>query len=255
MSQRLELLSPEGFPLVSAGDALGPVIATTLDENDLTLKDDDILVIAQKVISKAEGRYLDLAIVTPGREAEELAVVCDKDPRLVQAILDESTEVVRCKTGVIIVRHKLGLVLANAGIDHSNIDIGENSDRVLLLPEDPDASARALVQYFNEARKIRIGVIINDSLSRAWRLGTLGTCIGSAQVEILRDECGRTDLFGQELSSTVIGAGDEIAAAASLLMGQAAEGRPLVLVRGWHLSTDPDTATNLIRPTDEDLFR
>ena len=255
MSHRLELLSPEGFPLVSADDALGPIIATALDENALTLKDNDILVIAQKVISKAEGRYLDLATVTPGREAGELAVVCDKDPRLVQAILDESTEVLRCVPGVIIVRHKLGLVLANAGIDHSNIDAGENGDRILLLPEDPDASARELVHYFDETRDVRIGVIINDSLGRAWRHGTLGTCIGSARVEVLRDECGRTDLFGQELSSTVIGTGDELAAAASLLMGQAAEGRPLVLVRGWHLTADPGSAADLIRPVDEDLFQ
>lgn len=252
---RLELLAPAGFPLVGAGQPIAPLILSTLAANALELRDGDIVVLAQKIVSKAENRYIELTSVAPSERARELAAICGKDPRLVEVILAEASAVVRCRPGVIIVRHRLGLVLANAGIDHSNIPGSADGSRVLLLPENPDASAAGLRRELTAATGAAIGVMIIDSLGRAWRLGTCGICIGSAGITTVADLRGRPDLFGQTLVSTVVGTGDEIAAAASLVMGQAAEGLPLVVVRGLpFVRADDGTAAELVRPVADDLF-
>ena len=215
----------------------------------------DVLVIAQKVVSKAENRYVDLAEITPSERARELARAVDKDPRLVEVILSESEEVVAHKPGVLVVAHRLGFVLANAGIDRSNVGSEAGAERVLLLPEDPDASAAALKARLDAHFETEIAVIVSDSLGRAWRNGVTGIALGAAGLPALRDMIGRKDLFGRTLDVTQTGFADDIAAAASLLMGQADEGLPAVLLRGlaWH---EPASgARALLRPKDEDLFR
>jgi coenzyme F420-0:L-glutamate ligase/coenzyme F420-1:gamma-L-glutamate ligase len=254
MAKRLEILAPESFPLVEPGDSLSQLILETLQQEQITLQQGDLLVLAQKIISKSEGRYVDLLGISPSDEAKQLAQKCDKDPRLVQLILDESSEVLRCVPGVIIVRHRLGLVMANAGIDHSNIAGSADGESVLLLPENPDRSAEQLKEKLEKATGLDLAVIVNDSFGRPWRLGTTGVCIGCAGIVSLWDQRGDTDLFGQELMVTQVAVGDELATAASVLMGQASESRPLVLVRGLEFPSGPAAANHLLRPADEDLF-
>ncbi len=213
-----------------------------------------MLVLAQKIISKSENRIVSLASINASDKAKDLASKCDKDARLVQLILDESTEVLRCVPGVIIVRHKLGLVMANAGIDHSNVAADAGGDQVLLLPEDPDQSAMRLRQALERETGLQLAVIISDSFGRPWRLGTTGVCIGCDGIASLIDKRGDRDLFGQELTVTQVAVGDELATAASILMGQADEARPLVVVRGLEFPHKPASARYLQRPPDEDLF-
>ncbi len=250
-SQRLELFAPSGFPHIRPGDALDEIILDVLKHNSLALRDGDILVLAQKIVSKAEGRYVRLAEVDATRAARDLAEQCDKDPRLVELILRESERVVRCAPGVLIVRHRLGFVHANAGIDRSNIERGD--EQVLLLPKDPDASAASLRECIGEMAGTDIGVLIIDSFGRSWRIGTCGVCIGSAGVEVIDDRRGQPDLFGRILEITEVAVADELAAAASLLMGGADESRPLVLARGL-AAAGQGTARDLLRPVDKDLF-
>lgn len=254
MAKRLEIIAPERFPLVEPGDSLPRLILDTLQTEQITFQQGDVLVLAQKIISKSENRYTRLADVTPTADAEQLAIKCDKDPRLVQLILDESSEVLRCVPGVIIVRHRLGFVMANAGIDHSNISGAEDGERVLLLPEDPDRSAEQLLERLEQATGLDLAVMINDSFGRPWRLGTTGVCIGCAGIASLLDQRGDNDLFGQEMLVTQVAVGDEVATAASVLMGQAGEARPLVLVRGLGFPREPASAQHLLRPAGEDLF-
>jgi len=247
----LQLLRLKGFPLVSPGQSLLPLIVASLDNSQLTLRDGDVLVLAQKVVSKSENRYVQLADVSVSSRARALAQQCQKDPRLVELILRESERVVRCKPGVLIVRHRLGFVHANAGIDHSNIPRGD--EQVLLLPQDPDASAAKLSWQLFDACSARVAVVINDSFGRAWRVGTSGVCIGASGLRVLDDQCGNHDLFDQPLQATQVALGDEIAAAASLLMGAAAEACPLVLVRGLSVE-GAGVAKDLLRPPEADLF-
>jgi coenzyme F420-0:L-glutamate ligase/coenzyme F420-1:gamma-L-glutamate ligase len=254
IAKRLELIAPENFPLVEPGDDLPRLIAATLRDEHIALQNGDVLVLAQKIVSKSENRFVDLAELEPAAEAEDLALKCDKDARLVQLILNESTDVLRCVPGVIIVRHKLGLVMANAGIDHSNIAGSADGNRVLLLPENPDKSARTLRKQMQQLSKSELAVVISDSFGRPWRLGTTGVCIGCDGIAALVDKRGESDLFGQELLVTQMAIGDELATAASLLMGQADEARPVVIVRGLDLPRDPASARHLLRPRDEDLF-
>jgi len=254
MAKRLEIIAPDRFPLVEPADSLPRLILDTLQAEHIPLLQGDVLVLAQKIISKSEDRYVNLADVSPTPEAEQLAIRCDKDPRLVQLILDESSEVLRCVPGVIIVRHRLGFVMANAGIDHSNISGAEDGERVLLLPEDPDRSAEQLLQRLERATGLDLAVMINDSFGRPWRLGTTGVCIGCAGIASLLDQRGDNDLFGQELLVTQVAVGDEVATAASVVMGQAGEARPLVLVRGLGFPREPASAQHLLRPAGEDLF-
>jgi coenzyme F420-0:L-glutamate ligase / coenzyme F420-1:gamma-L-glutamate ligase len=251
MPTRLELLAVPGLPMVQPGDDLTALIA----DRAPPLHDRDVLVIAQKVVSKAEDRSVDLATVTPSARATELATEVGKDPRLVEVILSESTRVVRSRPNLLIMQHRLGFVMANAGADHSNVARSDGIDRALLLPLDPDRSAAAIRAELEARFRVRLGVIISDSFGRPWRRGTVGVAIGSAGLPSLIDMRGRPDLFGRTLEVTVIGFADEIAAAAGLLQGQAAEAQPVVIVRGltW---TAPDAPVNeLVRPPEEDLFR
>jgi coenzyme F420-0:L-glutamate ligase / coenzyme F420-1:gamma-L-glutamate ligase len=253
MSAALELVALSGIPMVREGDDVAALIIAALGSREL--RQGDVVVVAQKIVSKAEGRSVDLDSVTPTAEAEELAAEVGKDPRLVQMILKESTRVVRSRPNLIIVQHRLGFVMANAGIDQSNVAAADGVHRVLLLPRDPDASAEGLRAKLGQHYGVPIGVIISDSFGRAWRRGTCGIAIGAAGLPSLIDLRGQPDLFGRILEVSIIGFADEIAAAASLLQGQAAEAQPVVLVRGLDWSAPIAPAAELVRPLEEDLFR
>jgi coenzyme F420-0:L-glutamate ligase/coenzyme F420-1:gamma-L-glutamate ligase len=240
--------------LVEPGDNLPERIKSSLLEENIALQNGDVIVLAQKIVSKSENRFVGLAGVAPSDEAKVLASKCGKDACLVQLILNESTEVLRCVPGVIIVRHKLGFVMANAGIDHSNIAADASGERVLLLPEYPDQSAKQIRQAIERETGLELAVIISDSFGRPWRLGTTGVCIGCDGIASLIDRRGDRDLFGQELLVTQVAVGDELATAASILMGQADESRPLVLLRGLEFPREPAAAHHLLRPPEEDLF-
>ncbi|MCS0504221.1 coenzyme F420-0:L-glutamate ligase [Ancylobacter mangrovi] len=246
---RLELIALPGLPMVRPGDDLAALLAQALAGAGLELRAGDVLVLAQKIVSKAEGRLVRLAEVTPSAAALALAEETGKDPALVELILSESRRVVRRRPGVLIVEHRLGFIMANAGIDQSNVGEG----MALLLPADPDASAERLRTALGAPEGV--GVVINDSFGRPWRRGTAGVAIGAAGLPALVDRRGEADLFGRPLQVTMIALADEIAAAASLLMGPAAEGRPAVLVRGLSWSAPASPAATLIRPEEEDLFR
>ena len=251
----LELVALPGIPLVAPGDDLAALILDAIEVAGRRLLDGDVLVVAQKIVSKVEGRYIDLRDVEPSPRAKELAIRTDKDARMVDLILAESTEVLRERPGLLVVVHKLGMVLANAGIDASNVDQDGPSERVLLLPEDPDGSCRRLREELRRRAGVDVGVVMNDSLGRAWRNGTVGVALGAAGLRALEDLRGRVDLFGRPLAVTQVGAADELAAAASLLQGQADEGKPVVLVRGLDVDEVPGGAATLIRPEMEDMFR
>ncbi|GAC1340088.1 MAG: coenzyme F420-0:L-glutamate ligase [Beijerinckiaceae bacterium] len=239
------------IPLVQEGDDLAALIGDSLRNAALELIDDDILVIAQKIVSKAEGRFVDPASVTPSQHANELATIVRKDPRHIEVILSESTEVVRAAEGVLIVAHRLGFVMANAGVDQSNV----GDDRLLLLPRDPDATAARLKRELGARYSADIGIIINDSFGRPWRNGTVGIAIGAAGVPSLKSLVGEPDLYGRALRVTEVALADELAAAASLLMGQSSEGLPVVHVRGFKPSGEHNKAAALARDKTKDLFR
>ncbi len=241
--------------MVRAGDDLAILIAAALERAGQTLRPRDVIVVAQKIVSKAEGRSVDLASVTPSAEAVRLGKEIGKDPRLVELILSESARVVRSRPNLMIVEHRLGFVMANAGVDQSNVAPADGIHRALLLPRDPDASAAALRANLQERFGVEIGVVISDSFGRAWRRGTCGIAIGAAGLPSLIDLRGQPDLFGRTLEVSIIGFADEIAAAASLLQGQAAEAQPVVLVRGLDWTAPPAPAAELVRPSAEDLFR
>jgi coenzyme F420-0:L-glutamate ligase / coenzyme F420-1:gamma-L-glutamate ligase len=255
MGAQLSLTALDGIPTVRPGVDLAELILEATARTGLALRDGDILVLAQKIVSKAEGRLARLRDVEPSARARELAATTGKDARVVELILRESTEVVRARPGVIIVAHRLGFVMANAGVDRSNVAPDGKGERVLLLPQDPDASARALHVRLTARYGVGMGVIVNDSFGRAWRRGTVGVALGAAGVPALLDLRGRADLFGRELQVTETGFADEIAAAASLLMGQANESQPVVLVRGLAWTEAAAPAAALLRAPSEDLFR
>jgi coenzyme F420-0:L-glutamate ligase/coenzyme F420-1:gamma-L-glutamate ligase len=253
----LTLKSLQHIPIIRHGDNLADIIVQALQENTVTLEDHDILVLAQKIVSKAEGRTVNLSEVIPSRRAMELAKKTEKDARLVELILQESNEILRLRTGTIIVEHRLGFVCANAGIDHSNVaGTGDAMEEwVLLLPAQPDHSAGQLRQEIISRTGKQIGILIIDSHGRAWRNGTVGAAIGIAGLPGLQDLRGEPDLFGFTLRITQVGVADELAAAASLIMGQAAEGTPIVHVRGFPYSLREGSLQELIRPKEQDLFR
>ena len=255
MPTRLELVALEGFPLVEPGDDLARLLVDALRHNALQLQPDDVLVIAQKIVSKAEGRYVRLADVTPGPEALELASQAQKDPRQLELILRESREVIRVRPGVVIVEHRNGYVHANAGIDRSKIVNSDEDPQVLLLPTDPDASARALRNALEQLVGVAPQVIINDSSGRAWRNGTVGIAIGTAGLEPVLNQIGELDMFGNVLQVTEPAVADELAAAASLVMGQATQGLPVVLARGANLPSAEGGSGSLIRDRAMDMFR
>jgi coenzyme F420-0:L-glutamate ligase/coenzyme F420-1:gamma-L-glutamate ligase len=252
MSDRIVLQPLHGVPLVNAGDDIAALILSGLRTSNQELQHGDVLVLAQKIVSKAEGRSVDMNQVSPSARASELAALTGKDARLVELILSESRDVLRALPGIIIVEHRLGIILANAGIDRSNVG---GSETALLLPLDPDASSRAIRQAILERTGIRVGLLIIDSIGRAWRNGTIGTAIGASGVATLLDLRGKADLYGRRLETTELGWADEVAAAASLVMGQAGEGRPIVLVRGLAETVGDGSARDLLRPVNKDLFR
>ena len=242
-----------GIPLVQPGDSIANLILNGLSASGLALRRGDIVVIAQKIVSKSEGRFVDLRDVTPSAQAKQLAAEVNKDTRLVELILRESTEVVRHRKDVLVVAHRSGVVLANAGIDASNVAGDEH--RVLLLPEDCNRSCRQIRAELAAKSGVEVGVLIIDSLGRAWRNGTVGVALGAAGIPALLNLRGKPDLFGRELRTTEVGIADEIAAAASMLMGQADEGTPAVLLRGLKLPETAGSAADLIRSREIDLFR
>lgn len=251
----LRLVALPEFPQVTRGDDLAAFTAAALARAGLVLRADDVLVFAQKVISKAEGRQINLADVVPSAAALDLAQTVQKDPRLVELVLRESRRVVRTAKDVLIVEHRLGLTMANAGIDQSNVADPAGGEFALLLPEEPDASAARLRDRLCVLTGCEPGVLISDSFGRPWRLGTVGVAIGCAGFPATLDLRGQTDLFGRPLRVTVVGHADEIASAASVLMGQANEGYPVILVRGLVSPAPHQPAAALIRPQQQDLFR
>ena len=253
----LTITALQNIPLIRQGDDLADIILNSLSSMGTEPANDDIIVVAQKIVSKSEGRLVNLAAVTPTAAAIELGVKTEKDPRIVELMLQESNEVLRSRVGTIIVEHKLGFICANAGIDHSNV-AGEGRGQeefVLLLPEDPDRSAKQIREKIFQKLAIDIGVMIIDSHGRAWRNGTVGMCIGLSGIPAVIDERGWKDLFGYTLQITLVGVADELAGAASLLMGQAAEGTPVVHVRGFPYPLREGSFQELLRPRDLDLFR
>jgi coenzyme F420-0:L-glutamate ligase/coenzyme F420-1:gamma-L-glutamate ligase len=253
----LALTSLQKIPLIRQDDNLADILVKSLQETNIELRNDDIIVIAQKIVSKSEARMVNIATVTPSPEAIELAKRCEKDPRVVELIIQESNEILRVRVGTIIVEHKIGFVCANAGIDHSNVagSGNKNEEYVLLLPENPDRSARNIREQIKQKTGFNIGVAIIDSHGRAWRNGTVGICIGLSGLPGIIDERGWKDLFGYTLKVTVVGVADELAAAASLVMGQAAEGTPAVHVRGFPYPLGEGSLKEIIRPKDQDMFR
>ncbi len=252
---RVEYIALDGIPHVSPGDNLAVIVRAALTAMALRLERGDVLVFAQKIVSKSEGRYVRLADVEPSAAALELAKTVGKDPRFIEVVLGESDEIVKHRPNVLIAAHRLGFVMANAGIDQSNIEHHDGEERVLLLPKDPDDSARELKAVLDPDDRLGLGVIINDSFGRPWRNGVVGVAIGAAGVPSLLSQIGVPDMFGRAMRMTEIAVADEIAAAASLLMGQAAEARPVILVRGLQLSGPASSASALARPKSQDMFR
>lgn len=252
MSDTIELIPLTGLPLVEPGDDVAALLIGAARRLAGGLHDGDLLVIAQKIISKAENRYVDLRTVEPSARALELAGPADKDPRLVEVILGESREVLRQRPGAMIVEHRLGYVHANAGVDRSNI---ADPDQVLLLPLDPDASAQRLRERVALETGATIAVIINDSAGRPWRNGIVGFAIGCAGLRPVVNRIGAPDLFGRRLEITEVAAADELAAAGSFVMGQADEAIPAVLVRGAAFEPAEEGMRALLRAREHDLFR
>ena len=255
MAKSITYFAVPGLPLIDPGDDLAALIVDALKAEQLQLMSGDVVVIAQKVVSKAEDRYVELKSVGPSEQAQSLAEQTGKDPRYIEVVLSESAEVVKHRRNILIVAHRLGFVMANAGIDQSNIEHADGEERVLLLPRDPDGSAAALKARLDAAFAADVGVIINDSFGRPWRNGVVGVALGVAGLPSLLDMIGAPDLFGRPMQVTEIAVADEIAAGASLLMGQAAEGLPVVVVRGVKFDAAARPASALVRPRERDMFR
>jgi coenzyme F420-0:L-glutamate ligase/coenzyme F420-1:gamma-L-glutamate ligase len=256
-SLQLMLTALPDIPLISQGDDMVRIILDSLTCAAIELRTEDVLAIAQKIISKAEGQVVCLKDVTASNNAKVLAQQTDKDPRLVELILRESNRIIRTRPGLIIVEHRLGFVCANAGIDASNVgnQDGTEDECVLLLPKDPDASAKHIHQRLFQETNTRVGILIIDSHGRAWREGAVGVTIGAAGLRTVIDLRGTPDLFGRKLQTTRVGISDELAAAASILMGEAAEGRPIIHIRGLPYSLGEGSMKDLLRPKEKDLFQ
>ena len=254
-ADHITLIAVPAMPLIRPGDDLVAILLDRLERAGLALRDGDVLVLCQKIVSKAQGRLVRLSDVSPSGEARALAAETDKDPRLVELILRESRAVLRKRPHLIIAEHRLGWVCANAGIDHSNVAQPKGDDAVLLLPRDPDQSAREIRERLVAASGANIAVVINDTHGRPFRNGAVGVAIGVAGMAPLTDLRGRPDLFGRRLQTSILGTADEVASAASLLMGQADEGRPVVLVRGAPVVLGEGAARELQRPAERDMFR
>lgn len=242
-----------GIPLIQSGDDLAQIILEALARADLVLQDGDVLVITSKIISKAEGRLVNLETIVPGERARELATATRKDARIVELVLQESRMISRQSPGVLVTQHRLGFISANAGIDQSNVDGSEHM--VLLLPLDPDASAARIRARLHELTRVEVGIVVSDSHGRPFRMGNVGVAIGVAGMPALLDLRGRPDLFGRELKISIQGYADLVASAANLLTGEADEGRPVVLVRGLQFPAQDGRASDLVRAPEHDLYR
>jgi len=253
----LKFTSLDNIPLIKPGDDLSAIIAERVVEQGISPQKGDIFILAQKIVSKAEGRLVNLSSIQPSQEAIRISEITQKDPRFVEAVLSESKKVLRVRFNTLIVEHRRGFICANAGIDHSNVrgEWGEEQDWILLLPEDADASAELIRQALQKRFGVDLGVMIIDSHGRAWRNGTVGIAIGLAGMPGLVDLRGNEDLFGFKLKVTQVGAADELAAGASLLMGQAKEGTPVVMAHGFPYALREGNLQELIRPEEMDLFR
>lgn len=250
---QMTFIAVPNIPFVQPGDDLAALILQAMAQAHLTFADGDVLVVAQKVVSKAEGRCMRLADVQPTAEALRLAEQVKRDPRHIQVVLDESKEIIRLRPGLIISEQWQGFICANAGVDHSNVAPG--NEWVLLLPKDPDGSARALRERVRQETGHDVAVLIVDSHGRPWRNGVVGVTIGVAGMQPVEDWRGKSDLFGRTLEVTTIAVADMVASAASLLMGQADEGRPVVIARGVPRLPGDGTHWDLLRPREMDLFR
>lgn len=253
----LTLTPISGIPFIQPGDDLADILLRALSQAEILLEDGDILVLAQKIVSKSENRLVNLTTVEPSAEALDLAQKTEKDPRFVEMVLRESKKVLRSRPGALIVEHRNGFICANAGIDHSNVEglWGNPEDWILLLPENPDISCDRIRRAIEQKTGKRIGVMIIDSHGRPWRLGTVGVSIGVSGLPALQDLRGKPDLFGYNLKITTVGVADELAAGASLVMGQANESRPVVHARGFPYPLREGKLSELIRPKEMDLFR
>lgn len=255
----MRLLAVPGLPMIKPGDDLPALIVHHLQAAGERLQAGDIVVLAQKVVSKAEGRLVRLNEVEAGEQAHELAATVGKDPRVIQVVLDDSRAILRVRRGLLVVEQRSGWVCANAGVDRSNVQPDGESDYLALLPEDADASAesiRASLAALSEIEPRDLAVIINDSHGRAWRIGTTGVCIGCAGLPPVWNQRGLHDLFGYELVASEECIADELAGAASLMMGQSNEGRPVIVIRGYQLPpAPPANAQTIQRPPETDAFR
>lgn len=250
------LTALRGIGEIQPGDNLAAVIHRAATASGVAPIKGDVLVIAQKIVSKAEGQLVDLNQVMPSAEAETLALKTGKDPRLVELILSESSAVIRAHPGILIVRHRNGYVMANAGIDSSNVCSAAGTSQVLLLPHDADRSARRLLDELAACCGHRLGIVIADSFGRPWRNGVTNVAIGAAGIAALVDRRGETDRQGRLLEVTQVATADQLAAAAGLVMGEAAEGLPVALIRGFSHGNAPERpASALVRPLTEDLFQ
>ncbi len=253
----LKLTSLDNIQEIKAGDILEDIIFQAAQTNQYQWSDNDIVVIAQKIVSKAENRFVNLNTIKPGPLAIAYSQYIEKDPRLIELILNESKKVIRTNNNLMIVEHKLGFICANAGIDHSNVNgpYGDVDDWVLLLPEYPDLSAERIKQGLMDSSSKNLGVIIIDSHGRAWRNGVVGVCIGISGIPGVIDKKGQKDRYGYVLRATEIGAADELAAAGSLLMGQGDESRPVIIARGFPYKLQHGSLTEILRNEKNDLFR
>ena len=252
---QITLTAIPGLPLFQPGDDIAQSVLERMSQAGLAFQHGDVLVLCQKIVSKAEGRAVRLSDVVPSKAAQRLSAETGKDPRLIELILGESQRVLRARPQLIIAEHQLGWICANAGIDRSNVDQSDDDGVVLLLPQNPDLSAKKIRERLVAASGMEVAVIINDTHGRPFRNGAVGVAIGVAGMSPLSDLRGQSDLFGYRLQTSVLGTADEIASAASLLMGQADEGRPAVLVRGAPICLGEGGATDLQRPEEQDLFR
>lgn len=255
---KLELFAVPNFPLIQPGDNLAHLIVDSLAKINETVQPGDVVVIAQKVVSKSEGRLVRLADVTPTDEARRVADIVGKDARTIQVVLNDSRATIRVRRGLLVTEQKSGWICANAGVDRSNVQPGPNGDDYLtLLPEDADASAEGIRAELAKRTGVAAAVLITDSHGRAWRVGTMGVCIGCAGLPPIWDQRGLHDLFGYELMSSEECIADELAAAASLVMGQSSEGRPVIIIRGYNIPTHalPAPARTIQRPAVMDAFR
>ena len=256
MPSRPVTLTPlEGIPIVGEGDDVARLVGDAIDGMGIAPADFDVVVVTQKILSKAEGRRVRLAGVDPSPRALELAASLDKDPHMIEVVLGDSNDVVAHGHGVLIAEHRSGHVMANAGVDRSNVGDSGDEETVLLLPLDPDASAMALLRALEARFGCRLAVVVSDSVGRPWRHGVAGIAVGAAGLPSLTDLRGTPDLFGVPLKVTLTGFADQIASAANLVAGEAAQGVPAVHVRGLEWSAAPVPARALVRDRESDLFR